>query len=203
LDARNWLAEVGHRSFLERRWRVRSWIVTLLVVSVCGCARYAMKDIKIVNASDKLGYDVVTVCDTCGAQSKCGSRSDSTVWANEHANKTGHLTYTRQACSNGLQPVLRGSPEHRPAAATDAHPQPDWTNPDAALTKGMTVEQARTAIGDVGLTESETQGDNTLQRTVRFTQAGKGANAGSSRNVWGQFENGKLTEVKYGPWEKK
>jgi hypothetical protein len=182
---------------------VKAWILGLVLVGLGGCARYAMKDIKIVNANDKLGYDVVTVCDTCHEQSKCGSRSDSTVWANEHANRTGHLNYTRQACSNGLKPVLRGTEERKPPAASDAQPTNDWSDPDQALAKGMTVDQARSAIDDVGITESEIQGDSSLQRTVRFRQVGKGASAGTSRNVWGRFDNGKLTEVKFGPWEKK
>jgi hypothetical protein len=182
---------------------VKAWILGLVLVGVAGCNRYAMKDIRIVNASDQLGYDVVTVCDTCHEQSKCGSRSDSTVWANEHANRTGHLTYTRQACSSGLKPVVRGAPERKPYTAPEARTDTDWSDPDSALTKGMTLEQARTAVGDVGFTESETEGDHSLQRTVRFRQVGKGANAGSHRTVWGQFDNGKLTEVKYGAWEKK
>jgi hypothetical protein len=185
---------------------VKAWILGLVLVVVCGCNRYAMKDIKIVNASDKLGYDVVTVCDTCHQQSKCGSRSDSTIWANEHANQTGHLTFTRQACSNGLTPVIRGPQEHTSAAPppdTRSAGAPDWANPDTAVTRGMTLEQARTALGDVGFTESETEQDGSLNRTVRFRQTGRGANAGSSRNVRAQFDNGKLTDVKYGPWEKK
>jgi hypothetical protein len=185
---------------------VKAWILGLVLVGLGGCARYAMKDIRIVNASDKLGYDVVAVCDTCHEQSQCGSRSDTTVWANEHANRTGHLTYTRQACSKGLTPVVRGPQEHTATAPPDTQSTgaaADWSNPDAALTNGITLEQARTAVGDVGFTESEIEQDGSLHRTVRFRQAGKGANAGSSRTVWGQFDSGKLTGVKYGPWEKK
>jgi hypothetical protein len=146
---------------------------------------------------------VVTVCDTCRAQSKCGSRSDSTVWANEHAKETGHKTFTRQACSMGLTPVLRGPQEHRPPTSSSPAPKKDeWSNPDTVLQKGMTVEQARSAIDDVGTTESETTLDTGVRRTVRFRQAGKGANAGSTRSAWGTFDNGKLTDVKYGAWVK-
>jgi hypothetical protein len=182
---------------------VKIWIAGMLLMGFCGCNRYAMQDIKIVNASDKLGYDVYAVCDTCQEHGKCGSRNESTVWANEHAKETGHKTFTRQACSMGLTPVLRGPQEHRPPTSSNPAPKRDeWSNPDTVLQKGMTVEQARSAIDDVGTTESETTVDTGVRRTVRFRQVGKGANAGSTRSAWGTFDNGKLTDVKYGAWVK-
>jgi hypothetical protein len=66
----------------------------------------------------------------------------------------------------------------------------------------MSVAEARTAIGDVGHTESETMSDGIPRRTIRFHQIGRGANAGSSRDLWVDFENGKLTTIKSGDWTK-
>jgi hypothetical protein len=183
--------------------RFCSLAMMVALVAICGCNQYVMKDIKIVDAGDKLGYDVVPVCDTCQARGKCGNRNDSLIWADNHARATGHTTFTRHACSTGLTPVLRGPEEHTPPPALTA-PQTsgndDWSN--EKLKNGMSVAEARTAIGDVGHTESETMTDGIPRRTVRFHQSGSGANAGSSRNLWADFENGKLAAVKYGNWEK-
>jgi hypothetical protein len=172
------------------------------LVAVGGCSQYVMKDIKIVDANNKLGYDVVPVCDTCQARGKCGNRNDSLVWADNHARATGHTTFTRQACSTGLTPVLRGPEEHTPPVSTTppTSGKDDWSN--ELLKVGMSVAEARTAIGDVGHTESETMSDGIPRRTIRFHQIGRGANAGSSRDLWVDFENGKLTTTKSGDWTK-
>jgi hypothetical protein len=173
------------------------------LVAIGGCSQYVMKDIKIVDAGGKLGYDVVPVCDTCQVKGKCGNRNDSLIWADTHARATGHTTFTRHACSTGLTPVLRGPEEHTPPPALTA-PQTagkdDWSN--EKLKNGMNIAEARTAVGDVGHTESETMTDGVPRRTIRFRQIGSGANAGSSRDLWAEFENGKLTTVKYGDWTK-
>jgi hypothetical protein len=170
--------------------------------AIGGCSQYVMKDIKIVDANDKLGYDVVPVCNTCQVRGKCGNRNDSLVWADNHARASGHTTFTRHACSTGLTPVVRGPEEHTAPVLTAPHDagKDDWSN--ERLKNGMTVAEARTAIGDVGHTESETMTDGIPRRTIRFHQSGAGANAGSSRNLWADFENGKLTAVKYGEWGK-
>jgi len=70
------------------------------------------------------------------------------------------------------------------------------------LKTGMTIAQARTAIGDVGRTDSETMVDSVARRTIQFRQTGHGANAGFARTVFADFENGKSTVIKYGDWEK-
>lgn len=178
-------------------------VAIVALFALAGCDRYAMKDIKIVNASDHLGYDVVAVCDTCKEHGVCGNRNDSLVWADQHARATGHTHFTRQACSMGLTPVIRGPEEHvapKPNAASDPATQP-WTTDDVLKT-GMTIAEARTAIGDVGRTESETMAESVARRTIRFRQTGHGANAGFTRTVLTDFENGKLTATKYGEWEK-
>jgi hypothetical protein len=184
--------------------RFCSLAMIVALVAIGGCSQYVMKDIKIVDANEKLGYDVVPVCNTCQARGKCGNRNDSLVWADNHARATGHTTFTRQACSSGLTPVLRGPEEHTPPVLTgpEGAVKEDWSSEKTELKNGMTLAEARTAMGDVGHTESETMGDAVVRRTIRFHQTGKGANAGSSRNLWADFENGKLTAVKYGEWEK-
>ena len=176
-------------------------IVALLALS--GCDRYAMKDIKIVNANEHLGYDVVTVCDTCKEHGACGNRNDSLVWADQHSRATGHTHFTRQACSTGLTPVIRGPEEHvapKLNSGSDTATKP-WTTDDVLKT-GMTIAEARIAIGDVGRTDSETMVESVAHRTIRFRQTGHSANAGSTRTVLADFENGKLTASKYGEWEK-
>jgi len=173
------------------------------LLALTGCDRYAMKDIKIVNASDHLGYDVVAVCDTCKEHGVCGNRNDSLVWADQHARATGHTHFTRQPCSTGLTPVLRGPEEHAPPKLTPASdPAPGAWTTDDVLKTGMTIAQARTAIGDVGRTDSETMVDSVARRTIQFRQTGHGANAGFARTVFADFENGKSTVIKYGDWEK-
>jgi hypothetical protein len=174
------------------------------MLAVAGCSRYAMKDIKIVNANDKLGHDVVAVCDTCKEHGACGNRDDSLIWADQHARATGHTHFTRQACSTGLTPVIRGPEEHVPpklTPASDAAAPETWTTDDVLKT-GMTIAEARTAMNDVGRTDSETMAESVSRRTIRFRQTGHGANAGSARTVWADFENGKLTATRYSNWEK-
>ncbi|MDB5321515.1 MAG: hypothetical protein JWN40_3146 [Phycisphaerales bacterium] len=186
---------------------VKVWILaTVALVALGGCNHYAMKDITIVNANEKMGYDVVAVCDTCKEHGKCGNRDDALIWADQHARSTGHTHFTRQACSMGLTAVLRGPEEHVPPkltpTTTDTTAGGAWSTDDV-LKVGMTIAEARTALGDVGHTESETMGDSVARRTIRFRQVGKSpANVGSARNVSADFENGKLTASKYGAWEK-
>jgi len=147
---------------------------------------------------------VVTVCDTCKEHGACGNRNDSLVWADQHARATGHTHFTRQACSTGLTPVIRGPEEHIPpklnSANDSAGTQPRTT--DDVFKTGMTIAEARSAMNDVGRTDSETMVDSVPHRTIRFRQTGHGANAGSTRTVWTDFENGKLTASKYGEREK-
>src|SRR5205807_540898 len=140
------------------------------------------------------------VCDTCQAHGKCGNRNDALIWADEHARATGHTSFTRHACSMGLKPVLRGSEEHTPPVLTDpqAAAKEDWSSEKDEVKNGMTLAEVRTAIGEVGHTESETMGEGIARRSIRFRQTGRGANAGSARSVWVDFENGKVTAVKYG-----
>jgi hypothetical protein len=176
----------------------------IILLALAGCNHYAMKDIKIVNANDKLGYDVVAVCDTCKEHGVCGNRNDSLIWADQHARATNHTHFTRQACSSGLTPVLRGPEEHVPPKLTPAgNPAaPETQTSDDVLKTGMTIADARNAIGDVGRTDSETMADSVSHRTIRFRQSGHGKNAGSNRTVYADFENGKLTAFRPDPWEK-
>jgi hypothetical protein len=187
---------------------VKARILATTVVAVFalgGCNRYAMKDITIVNASDRLGYDVVAVCDTCQEHGRCGNRDDALIWADHHARTRGHTHFTRKSCSTGLTPVLRSPEEHVPpklTPATDGAPAAAWSTDDV-LKEGMTIAEARSAIGDVGRTESETMREGIPRRTITFRQTGKSAaNAGSARTVSVDFENGKATAFKYGAWEK-
>ena len=185
---------------------VKLWIFPIaMLVALAGCSSgYAMKDIKIVNANDKLGHDVVAVCDTCKEHSICGSRDDSVIWADQHARATGHTHFTRQACSTGLTPVVRGPEEHVPPKANPADNAATveaWKSDDV-LKPGMTIAEARTAMGDVGHTDSETMANSVARRTISFRQAGHGANANSSRTVTVDFENGRLTATRYGDWGK-
>lgn len=162
-----------------------------------GCGPdYRMKDIKIVNANDKLGYDVYTVCDTCKEHGKCGSRDQSTVWADQHSRETGHTHFTRKACSMGLTPVLRGPQEHEPPTSSNVSESAEPN--DDCLKAGMSISEVRFLLGEVGRTLSETP----PHRSIEFRQSGKGANLGSKRTVTTNFDNGKLTDFSYGTWEK-
>jgi hypothetical protein len=182
---------------------VKAWILAMVaLIAAGGCNRYAMKEITIVNANEKMGYDVIAVCDTCKEHGKCGNRDDALIWADQHARATGHTHFTRQACSMGLTAVLRGPEEHVPPKLTPTTTGPAWSSDDL-LKEGMTIAEARTALGDVGHTESETMSESVARRTIQFRQAGKSAaNVGSNRMVSGDFENGKLKAFRYGEWEK-
>jgi hypothetical protein len=186
--------------------KTRILATVVAVFALGGCNRYAMKDITIVNANERMGYDVIAVCDTCKEHGKCGNRDDALIWADQHARTRGHTHFTRQSCSTGLTPVLRSPEEHVPPkpspAATDGAPAAAWSTDDV-LKEGMTIAEARTAIGDVGRTESETMADGIPRRTILFRQTGKSpANVGSARSVSVDFENGKVSAFQYGKWEK-
>jgi len=176
---------------------MKIWIAVIVLCPLLlplagGCSKYKM-DVQIKNGAPNLGRDVMTVCDTCGEHSKCGGRDDGLVWATDHSRaRPGHNKFTRQACSTGLTVVPRYE------GADDRSTNPELANIRRnVLSAGMTVSEARKAINDTGVIESES---GRLQ-TIRFLQTVDTARGKNTRDVWGDFEDGKLVTARYGFWK--
>jgi hypothetical protein len=187
---------------------MRAILLISVAVVVAGCNRYAMQDIRMVNPK-ATGPDVVAVCDTCQERSPCGDRDSTLVWANDHAkdrSKQGsadHRSFHRQACSSGLKPVPKYTPDEDRASnpflkPAIAPPKPPATQAaKGELTLGMTLKEARSAMGNIGVTESETVDE----RVVRFEQTTMVEGTPSTRTLHARFKDGALVEVKSDPWK--
>jgi hypothetical protein len=176
------------------------WLLTALLGTplLAGCGnRNSVADVQIHNAPGLAGYERRAVCDVCHAHSDCGTSSDTSLWATEHYRKTGHKSFTREACHtalgedwtkgirSGIQPHDVASLQEQRAAA------------DTRLPVGTTLNQARLTMGEVGVLDQE-KGDT---RTFRFRQSISDGTTTLVRDVWADFDSiGTLKAARYGPW---
>jgi hypothetical protein len=177
-----------------------SWVAALVVSAALsgGCGnRNSVNDVQIRNAPGLTGYERRAVCNVCQAHSECGTSTDASLWATEHYQKTGHKSFTREACHTplgsdwtmgtkgaGQQPQRPSLQEQRAAA-------------DTRLPVGITLNEARLSMGDVGVLDQE-KGDT---RTFRFRQTISDGATTLARDVWADFDTiGTLTAARYAPW---
>ena len=178
---------------------ILSVVVVLVGASLLGACgnRNSVNDVQIRNAPGLTGYERRAVCNVCQAHSECGTSTDASLWATEHYRKTGHKSFTREGCHTALgsdwsmgtkgagQQPQRSSLQEQRAAA------------DTRLPVGMTLNEARLSMGDLGVLDQQ-KGDS---RTFRFRQTISDGTTTLMRDVWADFDAiGYLTTARYGPW---
>jgi hypothetical protein len=180
------------------RWWLTALLGTTLPLLAGGCRdRNSVSDVQIHNAPGPSGYERRAVCDVCKAHSDCGNSADASLWATEHYRKTGHKSFTREACHTALgNDWSMGS-----KSAGQQHERPSLQDQralaDTRLPVGTTLNEARLSMGDVGVLDQETGN----VRTFRFRQTISDGTTTLVRDVWADFDTiGYLTATRYGPW---